>query len=354
VACDICDKGQYQTKACTLKEDTQCKKCKTCPAGMFIKEACTYTSDTVCEACTDCVIDNQDTLDQLCTGSTLDNQNDIFTAGSQTQCKKCTSWSTEDTFVKSACTKDVDAVIESCAKCPFGSYVQNEAGCTKDNEGTFKTKTADRACTECTELLENGGIAGEGAPQYINRLCDQNGLKDFDSLKCTVCAANQYIETACDLGSANNVGEDTLCTVCDSVTSCNSDDFRCGATDGASTCTGCEDASFGNCCENKNLGPRCDWEHMGGNCEADNKSFREREALRNGFTMTGSNEDFVMWCKKQCESFEDCTAFEVDAAIVSGEAPVLDDTICSLKNQDIKEHAGNENKNCFKRPPAAK
>merc|ERR1711865_535382 len=190
VACDICDKGQFQTTACTHDEDTQCQKCKTCPEGQYVKEACSYTSDTVCEDCVDCDLDTQDTLDQLCTGSKYNNQNDIFTAGSQTQCKKCTSWSTEDTFVKSACTKTFDAVIESCAKRPFGSYVQNEAGCI-DNDGTFKTKTDDRACTECTELLENGGIAGEDAPQYINRLCDQDGLEDFDSQECTVCKANQ-------------------------------------------------------------------------------------------------------------------------------------------------------------------
>jgi len=350
--CSVCPRGSYQTKACDPEthEDTECAPCKACGEDEYVKTACTYQSDTVCEPCKVCDagFGTGQTLETLCSGVAYDeetneklNMNDLFVAGTDTQCKACSSCSdAEDKreFVQDVCKSATDTVCESCTECDDGQFISREC---ETSDGEFTLTTANAECAPCNEPAENF---------YITRLCDKTGyLVDFDGEECAVCEPNQYTAEPCKHGSATELGDNTNCVNCEQLVNCAFHNLRCDSGAG-STCTGCELNAYGNCCDNGALGESCRWEKMEAGCDTSGRSYRERQAARGGFDYeTKSNADFVLWCKDNCDAFETCTAFEVDDCMFGETKCVTAESICGLKDTKVTGD-GSDLKRCFVKP----
>lgn len=224
----------------------------------------------------------------------------------------------------------------------------------------------DRSCSACSDLP----LGNPENPMFVTSLCGKpqvaganTGLSDFVGDACGDCEPNQFIGTACNLGSEEALGTDTRCTACTAIPNCNSNMLRCDGSS-SSTCSGCAGTdqfnNTGTCCEGDQLGLNCDWIKMTlGGCGENLKSFRERAALRNGFATVprdgspvyGDGPAFVLWCKKQCESFAQCTAFEVDSCLlIDGDCRVTADTICGLKDQTGIDGGGVSSQTCYTAP----
>jgi len=353
-ACSVCGKGSYQTVACNPAEnqDTECAPCDTCDEGSYVAEKCTYFSNTKCEACNECDegkmqtrMDKElDGVDGRCTGMEGANRNDIFTVGRDTVCKRCTACAGEGSErVSRECTPIQDTQCAPCTVCEDDSFVSSVCEDSKDRI----TFTDDLECAACTPLP----LGTDNEPIFITTLCESDKLSDYQGEYCQVCDVNEYVETECFIGSKGILGSDTNCESCTPIPSCESADLRCDTSED-SVCSGNMEkmAKWGTSCNDNKLGLTCGWDQFTSGCEADNESYREREALRNGFRGTENNE-FVIWCMKQCEAFPDCTAFEVDGCFFGDENCVQDDSMCSLKNHvDVEFGLGDEGKICYSRP----
>jgi len=384
-SCDVCKKGQFQSVACTPTVDTTCEACKTCGEGFYVAEKCSYMSDTVCKPCTECNFLEGDTRSETCTGIESDNRNDIFSVGQNTQCVKCAKTTGDDQRITEGCTATVNSVAEACTVCNDDFWVSRQCA---DSTEIFLAVTDDRTCEACDELP----LGTYTTPQFLTTLCESDKESNYKGQDCTVCDDNEFIVEACDLGGKGVLGVDTNCKMCNVIPGCKSDDVRCASgSDGGqemSECSGCAENDWKTCCSDGdgkfNLGLQCDWNHYTDGCLTDSTSYKEREAKRNGFLMSlpskckedseceieeevftdapeTINAKFVLWCKGQCDSFDDCVAFEVDSCLFPEEerrgemaaCDVSDSSLCSLKNQNDVDAAlgeGAGDKTCYSRP----
>ncbi|EGD78970.1 hypothetical protein PTSG_11807 [Salpingoeca rosetta] len=120
-ACDTCDIGKYETRACTLNSDRQCSACTTpdaCAQGEYLDGECTPTSNPRCKPCT------------------------------------TTSQCGADQFLAGECAADApNPTCTTCTTCAGDEY-----------EAAPCTETSDRQCAKCTDACPNGHFLTGACP----------------------------------------------------------------------------------------------------------------------------------------------------------------------------------------------
>jgi len=196
---------------------------------------------------------------------------------------------------------------------------------------------------------------------YVTTLCIKDLESDFQLLPCTKCQPGEWTKTACEIGSESSLGIDTDCDDCTHIAGCKAGSVRC-TDDQDQLCSGCADNddtkaqfdTWGHCCEDGFMGDRCGWKIVETGCDAAGNSFKERTARSGGWINSRdekTNANFVNWCRKFCDSEDECTAYEVEDCLFGDEYCVVDDTKCKLKFHAEYLFDGEAGQTCVTRPP---
>lgn len=366
--CTVCNKGYFEVQACNpaAQTDTVCEKCTECMVDEFVDDICTYQTDTVCTMCSTCPFEQ--TTETQCTGhpdqqygnedkNIVAKPNDIHVGGADTVCMACKRCDDTFQFVESICTPVDDTTCTDCTICLDSAYIGSD--CVASDGPTIYGQ--DQVCIDCNELAEDDDTV------YLTAECDPMEHDDWEYGDCTECIYGEYEQKECEFSGVSGsykmmLGSDRNCEDCMAIDGCDPEYLRCSCLglsadpevgECGSTCDRCEVegfegtkadywANYNCCCNDGALGFNCDWQRYEMGCDKKGNSYRERTSFRGGFynsidraeygITSDSSAHYVLWCKMQCEDFDDCTAFEVDDCIANNECEVDHYTLCGLKD----------------------
>jgi hypothetical protein len=220
VACSSCNAAtQFQTRACSGTQNTECAPLRQCNSSSFQSVAPTATSNRECALCTaSCPVGQQ--LQGSCGGSS--NPTCMPCPGGQFKpdasgnaCSACTTSCPSDFFLTGSCTSSTSPVCLPCtSSCPTPFYLNGTCSlttnrqclaCTTCLSGQYETApctaTSNRQCSSCTTSCSAGSFLSGTCSGTINTACTP----------CTTssaCSASQYLSGQCTLST------NTQCVSC--------------------------------------------------------------------------------------------------------------------------------------------